>query len=169
MQKVWYPCNVGGFAEYENGNIENIYIFMRRNQRYGWDAIALWMRCHCVMDVPLRYGCDAIALWMWCHCVMDVMPLRYGCDAIALWMWCHCVMDVMPLRYGCVWNALFDLLPTQFYHNTFVVIWNGSECQLWSWENHLKWFWMSVMTLRKPSEMVLNVSYDVEKTIWNGF
>ena len=49
---------------------------------------------------------------------------RYGCDAIVLWMW-H------------VWNAhcLTIYYPIKFYHSTFVIIWNGSGCQFWHWEN----------------------------------
>ena len=47
MQKVLYPCNVGGLAEHKHIYFLNKYIFilifMKRYQRYGLDATALWM------------------------------------------------------------------------------------------------------------------------------
>ena len=56
------------------------------------------------------------------------------------------IMDLIPLCYGCdtsdmhiVW---WSTSQSNFNHNIFIVIWNGSECQFWHWENNLKWFWL---------------------------
>ena len=56
-------------------------------------------------------------------------------------------MDVTPLRYGCDTSEIYFQIKFLSYHIC---------C-------HLKWFRMSVLTLRKPSEMVLNVFKMVAK------
>ena len=44
----------------------------------------------------------------------------------AKWMWRHCIKDVMHLKCTLFDYLLYFLI--QFYHNTFIITTNGSEC-----------------------------------------